>query len=110
MKMFYKKVLTTPEEPKTKKSWGGRIMVLISLVILGFGAFWFYSFASTVFKNWEELEFAMEKPALVKNIRTDYEQQQKKVDQSFLQKEESEDERITKLVLKKLETAQQALK
>lgn len=105
--LFQKKVyVDKPETTKDKATFGryvrGFVLGLILVIILGFVAFKVGDFLNTVGRSWKELEFAYRKPTIVQAVRKDYEAQQHKMEQSFLQGDQksSEDQLIDEVVKK----------
>lgn len=81
-------------------------LFLVISIILGYGALQFKGVYDKASKNWEEIMFAYEKPAIVKTIREDYEKKNKKLEQSFLLREKSPEDQLVDAVVKKLEQAE----
>ena len=107
--VFTKKVFVDrPEAQKEKVSLkrylGGFLLGFILLIILGFAAFKIGDFFNSLSKNWQEIKFAYEKPSIVQTVRTNYESQQKKMEQSFLKTQKSSEDQLIDAVVQKLKS------
>lgn len=84
------------KQPRKSYTWlwflpvGG---IILGLLIL-------YSFQ--LFGNWQELLFTIKKPNIVKSIRLDYEGRQKKLEESFLKREKTPEEKLIETVVEEL--------
>lgn len=114
-KLFYKTVekeqkneTTASTSPKRVLRW--IIVVGLALLIVLVVSLEGFSFLKKVSSNWKEIQFAYQKPALVKSIREDYETKQEKLDQSFLKREKSPDEKLVDEVVKRLQAQETSLK
>ena len=108
-KLFHKTVLVDrPEKEKApsfmKKHLKRIIAVIILLAIFTYMFLQVGFFINTVATNWTEIEFAMEKPAIVKIVRQDYQTKQSKMEQSFLKPEKSSEEQLVNAVVEKLQS------
>lgn len=110
--LFYK--TRPPAEPKKdnvtesvafkKKKWIA-VMVILGIFITGALFMQTKGFFSKVSASWDEIKFAYQKPALVRTIREDYEDKQEKLDQSFLKREKSSEDKLVDEVVRRLEAA-----
>lgn len=87
-RLFFKKIYTEKTDGNTaqrsfKHYVGGFVIGLIVLFALAYGAFNFGLFLNNVFRNWQEIKFAYNKPAIVKHMREDYQKKQTTLDSSF---------------------------
>lgn len=81
------------------------LLFVLIVGILGYGGLKAKGAIDSVSNNWSEIQFAMEKPELVKALREDYKTKQAKLDKEFTQKEKTSDEVLIDEVVKRLKTA-----
>lgn len=110
MPKLFKKIVRVPAEDgvekRSMKSYLFGLLFAVSLLILvGFVVFKLGGFVNTINSNWQEIKFAYEKPSIVKTIREDYQAKEKKLDQSFLNSDSSE-EKLVDEVVKKLQATE----
>lgn len=95
-------------EIKKPKKWKRNIFIsilfLIIIIIIAYFGFKFFSFVGRVSSNWREIEFAYEKPTLIRSIREDYQKKQNELDNSFLKKQQTAQEKLLEEVANKLKT------
>lgn len=91
IKTFIKKILNTPKKV---------LVVFAILVLLGWVAL---SVGEQISSKWDVLVFAYQKPAIVEVIRKDYDAKQVKLEQSFLIKDKSSEDKLIDAVVKKLQ-------
>lgn len=111
-KLFYK---TAPAESKKEEGKPFsyrkllRMIVLLAVVSLALGLVIVQGkgFYTKVSESWEEIMFAWQKPHLVETLRKDYETKQQKLEQSFLIREKSSEDKLVDEVVKRLQTADQ---
>lgn len=107
-RLFFKTVEKSEDE-KDSSPFSGKKLTLYSLalilaiLIVGYFGLQLKNTYSRVSQNWNEIKFAYEKPSLVRAVRTDYEEKQNKLDQSFLQKDKTSEEKLVDEVVKKLQ-------
>lgn len=79
-------------------------IVVTTLGVIVFLVGWqLFSAFKYVATSWPEIQFALEKPALVKSIREDYRSQQKSFEESFLKNNKiNNEDAIVDKVLKKI--------
>lgn len=104
-KSFYKVVEKEPTD-KTHSNHLGKWLIAIFLILLfgGFTVFQTIKVTSRIKENWNEIKFAYEKPNLVKNIRTQYETKNTKLESSLMKSEKSSEDQLVEAVVKKLDT------
>lgn len=81
------------------------LLFFVVIGVLAYGGLKAKGAIDSVSNNWSEIQFAMEKPELVKAMREDYRAKQAKLDKDFMTKEKSAEEKLVDSVVKKLETA-----
>jgi len=84
------------------------LIAIILLVLIGGLGWQILMFGKQVASRWEEIKFAFNKPNIVSVIREDYNAKQTKLDQSFLIKDKSAEDKLVEEVLSKLK--EQSLK
>ena len=102
--MFYK---TVPAQPKAEKKANFNLKkIALSVSLLFFLVVILYQvflFGNKVVSRWNEISFAFSKPAIVEVVRKDYSAKQAKLEQSFLIKDKSAEEKLVESVVKKLQ-------
>lgn len=104
-KQFIKKVyIEKTKEPKVnrlgflkKKYFIFFLLIITPLLILSYLVLSLKPF-------WSEIQFAIQKPSIVKHVREDYQNQQQKVDQSFLKSSKSSEQALIDEVVSKLKS------
>lgn len=81
------------------------LLFLVVLGVLAYGGLKAKGAIDSVSSNWSEIQFAMEKPELVKAMREDYRSKQAKLDKEFTTSEKTSEEKLVDEVVKRLETA-----
>lgn len=69
-------------------------LLVIGLAILTFAGFQVKGFYDRIVTNWAEIKFASEKPHLVREMRENYEQKQKELDESFTKQEKTVEQKL----------------
>lgn len=98
-------------EPKSGNSVNWTKWLLFTLVfvlvigVLGYGGLKVKGALDSVSHNWQEIQFAMQKPNVVKAVREDYQTKSAKLDKEYTQKEKTSDEVLIDEVVKRLKTA-----
>jgi hypothetical protein len=93
------------EKRSIKSYFFGFLFATSLLILAGIVVFKLGGFVNTINKNWQEIKFAYEKPSIVKSIRQNYQEQEKKLDQSFLKTQKSSEDQLIDEVVKKLQSA-----
>lgn len=81
------------------------LLFVFIIGVLAYGGLKVKGALDSISGNWSEIQFAMEKPELVKTLREDYRGKQAKLDKDFMTKEKTSEEKLVDEVVKRLETA-----
>lgn len=98
------------EQPKTSHGFPWRkifwisLLTLVVLLVLGYFLLKLVGIGSKVSQSWQEMKFAYDKPVLVQSIRSDYEKRQKDLEQSFLKKQQTAQDKLLEEVANKLKS------
>lgn len=112
-KLFYKTVLEDPKKLKeeiphvsfrTTIHW--MTIGIIAIVIVGVLLVQGKGFYDKISSSWDEVKFAYQKPSVVRTVREDYQGKQAELEQSFLKKEKSSEDKLVDDVVKRLEATQ----
>lgn len=93
------------EAVEPKKSWNiKKIVAFIILIFIGLGivayfAWQLVTFSNRIRSNWSELQFAFEKPAIVKAIRTEYQEKQTKLEKEITERQKSAEDKLVEEVV-----------
>lgn len=84
-----------------KKGWKivGILFVLILLAIVGYFG---YSKSKVYISNWDTIQFAVEKPNLVRNLKADYASKSAQLEKSYSQKEPTVEEQLLQQVVNQM--------
>jgi ABC-type multidrug transport system permease subunit len=80
----HKPTVVPHKKTSTRHAFAKIILSLILLAIVAYTAFQVFFFGVKFYNNWNEIKFAYDKPAIVKVMRVKYQEQQAKLDQSFV--------------------------
>uniref|UniRef100_A0A6M3IFT6 Uncharacterized protein n=1 Tax=viral metagenome TaxID=1070528 RepID=A0A6M3IFT6_9ZZZZ len=106
-KLFYKKVLVEPKKKdRAKINFKKIIVTIIILLLAGLFTLKVVSFVNQVSSRWDQIVFAYNKPAIVSAIKKDYDIKQAKLEQSFLIKDKSAEDKLIEEVVSKLKDQQ----
>lgn len=84
------------QQPRRSYTWLYFLPVLA--IILGLLIF----FGFQIYGNWTELLFTMKKPNIVRSIRLDYEKRQTMLEESFLKREKTAEEKLIETITEEL--------
>lgn len=111
-KLFHKVV---PAEPSQEKKVGfprlstivKALVVFVLVVVLSIFVLQVVIESRKFYKHWNEIKFAYEHPEIVKSVRTDYETKQQELNQAFLRREKTSEEKLIDEVVSRLEKTNQ---
>jgi hypothetical protein len=81
----------------------GLTLALVLIAIIGYGFLQCKSFYNRVQSSWDEINFAYQKPNLVKAMRVQYETRQEKLEAEFTRQEKSSQDKLIDEVAAKLQ-------
>jgi len=100
-----KKDPSQPSKPINVHALIGKlVLIVIFLIILGYALVNLFGFVTRVVQNWQELQFAYNKPAIVKAVRTQYESKALSVDEQFSSNKPSQEALMLKQIKQALAT------
>lgn len=106
-KMFHK-VVIKEKEPEAISKQKIMIKIFSYLLFVGLGLFIVLQLSTigfNIYKNWNAIKFAYEKPNIVNIIKSDYEVKQSKLEQSYLNSSSSAEVQWVDEVVAKLKEA-----
>lgn len=109
-KLFYKTVQAEPKLEKNPFQWRKLSRWMLTLALALLVLFFMGILISRVTGAWSEIMFAYHKPELIKAVREDYERKHRELDQSYLIKGASTEEKVAEEVVKRLQAQEEDLK
>ena len=86
-----------------KIPWKKVLLSLFGILLVGLVLFIVKTRVDAIYAVWDELQFAYEKPNVVKSVRLRYEQGEKDLDDSFLKKDKTAEEKLIDELTKQLQ-------
>lgn len=86
-------------------NWGKIILLVIGGVVLAYIIFQATFLGLKVRAAWSEIEFALEKPNVVRVVRESYQEKQTYLERSFLQKQKTAEDKLLEAVADEINAA-----